>query len=437
MSRKDLFFGGAPWLLSALLVASVAPLNAQRMVDLPGADRPLEMSISDEYSVGSMLGDEWETFAGVSRVAFDAAGNLYILDGDNHRVVVVDGDGNFLREIGTEGDGPGELRMPFSMVVLPDGQVAVQDMGHSAFVLYDADGMFVRNVRNDFRTGLLTNAIDYHPRGGIVGASSGISMQVSGNGGTTRNIPEGAPIRFVPLDSEDPTIEDLATAYRPAPATGSGGGGTFSASGSGGGGIRMQGMPRMTAFAPPLSTTVMPDGRIAVIDSVGYNIKLLESNGGISSVWSRPIEPRKVTRRDEDAERERRTAAMDSGGSGGMRVVMRTTGGSGGGGGTTSLGGDAMMGIQRQMIESLAFAEEMPVLTQIRADWAGRIWVERTGEEVGEDGPIDLISADGEYQGTIAVGGLRLPDAFGPNGLVAYIETDEFDVATVVVKRLR
>lgn len=405
------------------------------MVDLPGADQPLEMNISDEYSVGSMLGDEWETFAGVGRVAFDAAGNLYILDGDNHRVVVVDGDGNFLREIGTEGGGPGELRMPLGMVVLPDGQVAIQDMGHSAFVLYDADGVFVRNVRNDFRTGLLTNAIDYHPRGGIVGASSGISMQVSGNGGATRSTPEGAPIRFIPLDSEDPTIEDLATAYRPAPATGSGGGGTFSA--SSGGGISMRGMPRMTAFGPPIGTTVMPDGRIAVIDSVGYNIKLLGSNGGISSVLSRPIEPRKVTRRDEDAERERRTAQMESGSSGGMRVVMRTTGGSGGGGGTTSLGGDAMKGIQRQMIESLAFAEEMPVLTQIRADWAGRMWVERTGDEVGEDGPIDLISADGEYQGTIAVGGLRIPDAFGPNGLVAYIETDEFDVASVAVKRLR
>ena len=29
-----------------------------------------------------------------------------------------------------------------------------------------------------------------------------------------------------------------------------------------------------------------------------------------------------------------------------------------------------------------------------------------------------------------------MPDAFGPNGLAAFIELDEFDVATVVVRRL-
>jgi len=29
-----------------------------------------------------------------------------------------------------------------------------------------------------------------------------------------------------------------------------------------------------------------------------------------------------------------------------------------------------------------------------------------------------------------------IPDAFGPNGLAAFIETDELDVPRVVVKRL-
>ena len=29
-----------------------------------------------------------------------------------------------------------------------------------------------------------------------------------------------------------------------------------------------------------------------------------------------------------------------------------------------------------------------------------------------------------------------MPDAFGPDGLAAFIETDEFDVETVVVRRL-
>ena len=29
-----------------------------------------------------------------------------------------------------------------------------------------------------------------------------------------------------------------------------------------------------------------------------------------------------------------------------------------------------------------------------------------------------------------------MPDAFGPGGLVAFVETDEFDVPTIILKRL-
>ena len=38
--------------------------------------------------------------------------------------------------------------------------------------------------------------------------------------------------------------------------------------------------------------------------------------------------------------------------------------------------------------------------------------------------------------GTFAPEQTTLPGAFGPGGLVALVETDEYDVATIVVKRL-
>ena len=60
----------------------------------------------------------------------------------------------------------------------------------------------------------------------------------------------------------------------------------------------------------------------------------------------------------------------------------------------------------------------------------------RTGARVGEKGPIDVISADGVYLGTLEPGEFKVPDAFGPGGLTAWIETDEMDVPRVVVKRL-
>jgi hypothetical protein len=87
-------------------------------------------------------------------------------------------------------------------------------------------------------------------------------------------------------------------------------------------------------------------------------------------------------------------------------------------------------------IQSMEFGEEIPVLVGLVADWAGHLWVKRTGARVGEEGPIDVLSGEGRYLGTLAPGEFVIPDAFGPDGLVAYIETDEMDVPRIVVKRL-
>ncbi len=90
----------------------------------------------------------------------------------------------------------------------------------------------------------------------------------------------------------------------------------------------------------------------------------------------------------------------------------------------------------RERIETLEFAEEIPVVRDLHTSWGGRIWVLRRGEEPASDGPIDILAADGRYLGSYRTGATRLPDAFGPEGLAAFIERDELDVQTVIVKRL-
>ena len=47
-----------------------------------------------------------------------------------------------------------------------------------------------------------------------------------------------------------------------------------------------------------------------------------------------------------------------------------------------------------------------------------------------------MLTPDGRYIGTFAAGVTGMPDAFGPDGLAAFIERDEFDVTSVVVRRL-
>ena len=69
-------------------------------------------------------------------------------------------------------------------------------------------------------------------------------------------------------------------------------------------------------------------------------------------------------------------------------------------------------------------------------DSVDRIWVSRSGVDGTSKGPTDVFAADGEYLGTLAADEFRIPDAFGPDGLMAYIEVAELDVPTVRVLRL-
>ena len=76
------------------------------------------------------------------------------------------------------------------------------------------------------------------------------------------------------------------------------------------------------------------------------------------------------------------------------------------------------------------------MLAGMTVDWAGQIWIQRTGRRVGDPWHVDVVDRDGRYVGTVESDEFVIPDAFGPNGLTAFIETDELDVPRVVVKRL-
>ncbi|MDE2677255.1 MAG: hypothetical protein OXI76_05035 [Gemmatimonadota bacterium] len=91
----------------------------------------------------------------------------------------------------------------------------------------------------------------------------------------------------------------------------------------------------------------------------------------------------------------------------------------------------------RDEVDNTEFYAEISVLRGLRATWNGSFWVQRRGDEPWDDeGPIDVLGPDGRYRGTLAAGAPGMPMAFGPDGLVAFVERDELDVPTIVVKRL-
>jgi hypothetical protein len=82
--------------------------------------------------------DDDVLFGLITRVVEDPDGNLLVLDGQLSQVHVYDREGRHLRTLFGEGDGPGEVRGPRDLVLLPGGRVgAVQEMP-GRIVLVDA-----------------------------------------------------------------------------------------------------------------------------------------------------------------------------------------------------------------------------------------------------------------------------------------------------------
>jgi hypothetical protein len=185
----------------------------------------------------------------------------------------------------------------------------------------------------------------------------------------------------------------------------------------------------MRAFDPEVLAGILPDGRIVLADSTTYDIKVMTAEGEVQYLFHRPLFPRPVSRRDRAAERERRLAEMES--SGGPRIMMRTDQGA-----TSTIASSQAKAMMEARIETMVFAAEIPVLAGLGVDWQGRIWVKRTGAGIGDEGPLDLVDSNGAYLGTVSPGEGRIPDAFGPDGLAAFIEEDELGVPRVVVRRV-
>src|SRR5690606_13673813 len=59
--------------------------------------------------IGSAMGDPNEQFGLIAAVDVDEQGNIYVLDAQARHVKVFDSEGQFVRQLGAPGAGPGEL----------------------------------------------------------------------------------------------------------------------------------------------------------------------------------------------------------------------------------------------------------------------------------------------------------------------------------------
>ena len=338
---------------------------------------------------------------------------------------------------------PGSLEVAKSAVAFRDGTVVVADYGHRAYHVFSLGGELERMVR-------FPSARDQQDTGGLPGNSRALLLR-SEVGGTllgypfltltvsAGETPEGGfsyhaspgpgprVLERLRIEGDRISVEEIMRAWDP-PGAGQG--------------------ARVPAFTPKFLFDVLPDGGFAFSDSTAYTVKFADSEGAIVRVVTRPINARAVTNAMREEYREQRVAEDER-----------------------EFGFNELPPAERNQMRALLDFDgrieaarswpvhgEIPVIDDLRTTWTGGVWVRRTPDDgyPWEDhvvggvasgvafntspppaSAIDVISASGRYVGTYPPhGGSTMFAAFGPNGLVARVEKDEFDVPTVVVERL-
>ena len=395
-------------MISAWLLAAI-PVGAQQVVELPAEDRWLEPVIEELYRVGTAVkGEEWEQFGQIAEVAFDAAGNLHIFDRQAARIFVVGTDGKLIRELGRSGDGPGEFHTAGAMAVFADGRVVVVDISRRGYHIFAADGDFERWVRMARPPAAVrVSRVVAHP-----GVDAIIGVPTLATAWTIGTEAFRQPVRWdrshaferTNLSGEESDTDTIAEAWLPPVDTGGMDRTTQ---------VNRAPIPthRLPEFTPELHWGVLTDGGVAFSDSSTYAVRIAEAGAGVVRILTRPFLPEPVTGRVIRNEKDRRLRRLEETAAPRENLERR-----------------------RRAIDGLEFHIEIPVIRGLATTWDGHIWVLRRGEDPSDDGPIDVLTADGGYLGSYRAGTAALPAAFGPDGLMASVERNELGVQTVVVK---
>ena len=105
----------------------------------------IESTPKELWRIGGDTDDEDEFFGVISQILSDDAGNVYLLDSQLNEIKVFTPDGEYLRSLGREGEGPGEFRRPSDLFLAPDGNVAVMQRMPGKIVLLSTEGDPVGN----------------------------------------------------------------------------------------------------------------------------------------------------------------------------------------------------------------------------------------------------------------------------------------------------
>ncbi|MFZ5519486.1 MAG: NHL repeat-containing protein [Candidatus Zhuqueibacterota bacterium] len=110
-------------------------------------DPSKKLTLEQIFSVGSLNADDDYLFSWVQDITTDSAGTIYVCDSQEHRIQVYNKSGEYIRTIGRQGQGPGDLMRPMAVRVGPDGRIYVQDDLNYRVSIFKSNGKFDHSFR--------------------------------------------------------------------------------------------------------------------------------------------------------------------------------------------------------------------------------------------------------------------------------------------------
>lgn len=182
------------WLAACLLIPAVAMAGQEATVDgvlhvrngaTPSQGRQT-LALERLWSAGGE--DEDVLFGLITQVQVDEQENIYLLDTQLSEVRVFSPSGEELRTIGREGEGPGEVRTPVDLVMLPGRTLGLVQAFPGKIIKLDLEGNPAGTIEvggSDPAQGNLVVLLDARARGNeLVAAGMMIGVKPDGSGQT-------------------------------------------------------------------------------------------------------------------------------------------------------------------------------------------------------------------------------------------------------------
>jgi len=173
------------------------PETSQPGVELPQEDYDAKrVQLSAVASWGSN-GSGPGQFNNPKGIAVDGLGNVFVADSYNHRVLVFESSGRFLRQWGSQGNAAGQFQEPWGIAVDAQGMVYVADTWNHRIQKFDAQGAFLTQwgAFGDTVGALADPYSFYGPRQVVVDPNGDLLVSDTGNKRVVKFTADGEFVR--------------------------------------------------------------------------------------------------------------------------------------------------------------------------------------------------------------------------------------------------